>query len=135
MVRFTRYNVARKLLDHRVPFDYASVSNKNVFTSGYFKGMQQQYFGNIMYSFQFYIALGLSTVLTLVVGAKMYVGYKHGRDSNDPTNRFRRAIAFPEATWIEGQISGENIPYSKTFNQPADDLNRTRDWPIRKQDN
>jgi urate oxidase len=44
MVRFPKYNLARRIADHRAAFDKVLPINKTVFTKGYFYSVQQYFF-------------------------------------------------------------------------------------------
>ena len=118
MVRFPRYNMARKVLDHRVAFDYNNIRNKNMFTPGYFKGLQQFYFSHFLQGIHFYFACVFTTVATAIILTRTVVGQKNGRDSSSTfTNRWNSYVMRHEPLWIIHQVEGHETSYNYRTNK------------------
>lgn len=129
MVRFPRYNLMRKVADHRVPFDKDLIVNRSPFTPGYFKAMKEFYTGLMMGDFQVYgsmFLLGLGSILLL---GKAYFAYKENR--NNPDSRWSgRSQGLGHYYWVEGQLSGRKQAFDTIRGCIVDQKAKMRDLPL-----
>jgi len=94
-----KFNFSRRMVDHRIPYDFNFSINKPILTKPWLGSAKQRFLGSMMYYFGAYFSGG--ALVIAVTGAFLDAIWRQNRDSKDVKN----SILFePEPTYGERYV-------------------------------